>query len=117
MTTDFDEIMKLLARYERPDGSIGPRFVRHGRQRRWSFDDAIALLDRKLGNLQPGWGGRKRKRKEGKAPLPNPSPPERGRGLGSAFSFFDDAVGELPVDLAVDVDRALRRRASGPARC
>ena len=62
MTTDFEQIMTLLARYERRDGSIGPRFVRHGRQQRWSFDDAIELLGRKLKNMEPGWGGKGKKR-------------------------------------------------------
>ena len=57
-TADFDEAMKLLARWDRPDGSIGPRFVRHGRQKRWSFEDAIALLAKRLRAMEPGWGGR-----------------------------------------------------------
>ena len=58
MTKDFDEAMKLLARWDRPDGTIGPRRVRHGRQKRWSFDEAIALLAKRLRAMEPGWGGR-----------------------------------------------------------
>lgn len=48
---DFDRAMKLLARYERRDGTIGPRRVRYGRMRRCSFEEAIAALDRKLRGL------------------------------------------------------------------
>lgn len=55
ITADFEEIMKLLARYQRRDGSIGPRIVRRGRQQRWAFDDAIALLAKRLDNLEPKW--------------------------------------------------------------
>jgi hypothetical protein len=66
MTRDFEEIMKLLARYERKDGSIGCRFVRHGRQRRWSFDDAITLLAQRLERMKPGWGRSNARRKKGK---------------------------------------------------
>jgi hypothetical protein len=47
-TEDFDEGMKLLARWTRPDGSIGPRFVRRGRMKSGSFEEAIALLEKKL---------------------------------------------------------------------
>jgi hypothetical protein len=48
MPKEFDRVLRLLARYDRKDGRIGPRAVAPGRERRWSFDDAIALLDRKL---------------------------------------------------------------------
>jgi hypothetical protein len=48
---EFDRAMKLLARWDRRDGRLGPREVGHGRQRRWTFDEAIALLDRKLRKL------------------------------------------------------------------
>jgi len=64
-TSDFDEAMKLLARWDRPDGSIGPRFVRHGRQKRWSFEDAIALLAKKMRALEPGWGNQAPRRARG----------------------------------------------------
>lgn len=57
-TADFDETMKLLARWGRPDGTIGPRRVRHGWQKSWSFEDAIALLAKRLRAMEPGWGGR-----------------------------------------------------------
>lgn len=48
MPREFDRVMQLLARYDRKDGRIGLRSVGPGRERRWSFDEAIALLDRKL---------------------------------------------------------------------
>jgi hypothetical protein len=48
ITRDSDRQMLLLARYGRPDGTIGPRRVRHGRMRSMPFDEAIRLLDRKL---------------------------------------------------------------------
>ena len=47
-TRDFDEQMRLLARWQRRDGSLGPRQVRHGRMKRWTFERAIAELDRRL---------------------------------------------------------------------
>jgi hypothetical protein len=43
--------MKLLARWDRKGGRLGPREVRRGYQRRMSFDEAITLLERKLRNL------------------------------------------------------------------
>jgi transposase-like protein len=70
MTRDFDEQMKLLARWTRPDGSIGPRFVRHGRQRRWSFDDAIALLAKRLKAMEPRWGEARQRRTSQKRGAP-----------------------------------------------
>jgi hypothetical protein len=48
---EFDRAMKLLARWERRNGRLGRREVGHGRQRRWTFEEAIEALDRKLSNL------------------------------------------------------------------
>lgn len=48
MTKEFDRTLQLLARYRRPDGRIGLRETGRGRERRWSFDDAIHALDAKL---------------------------------------------------------------------
>lgn len=45
---EFDRVLRLLARYERKTGRIGLRERAPGREARWSFDDAIALLDKKL---------------------------------------------------------------------
>lgn len=48
MPKEFDRVMQLLARYRRPDGRVGLRQVARGRERRWSFEEAIAALDKKL---------------------------------------------------------------------
>jgi hypothetical protein len=40
--------MKLLGRWGRHGGGGGGREVGRGRERRWSFDEAIDALDRKL---------------------------------------------------------------------
>lgn len=48
MPREFDRVMTLLARYERKDGRIGIRERGPGREARWSFDDAIHALDKKL---------------------------------------------------------------------
>jgi hypothetical protein len=45
---EFERQMKLLERYERKHGGIGPRSVPHGAQQRWDFDDAIALFGKRL---------------------------------------------------------------------
>lgn len=45
---EFDRVMKLLARWDRRGDRPGFREVRHGRQRRMSFEEAILLLDKKL---------------------------------------------------------------------
>jgi hypothetical protein len=42
---EFDRVIRLLARYERRNGRIGPREVGPGHERRWTL---IAELDRKL---------------------------------------------------------------------
>lgn len=48
VTKEFERVMQLLARYRRPDGRIALRSVGAGREQRWSFDDAIRALDKKL---------------------------------------------------------------------
>jgi hypothetical protein len=45
---EFDRIMKLLARWDRKPRRVESRFKEGGRRQRWTFDEAIALLDRKL---------------------------------------------------------------------
>jgi hypothetical protein len=54
---EFDRVMQLLNRYDRRDGRIGLREVGDGRHKRWSFDDAIEALDKKLRalGLRNGW--------------------------------------------------------------
>ena len=45
---EFDRIMKLLARWDRQPRNVDSRFKPGGRRQRWTFDEAIALLDRKM---------------------------------------------------------------------
>lgn len=45
---EFDRALKLLQRWDRRHGKVGRRSVAHGRQQRWTFDEAMALLVRKL---------------------------------------------------------------------
>lgn len=45
---EFDRIMKLLARWDRKPRRPDSRFKEGGRRQRWTFDEAIVLLDRKL---------------------------------------------------------------------
>jgi len=45
---EFERVMKLLARFDRKDGRIARREVGHGRQQRWTFEEAIDALDKKL---------------------------------------------------------------------
>jgi hypothetical protein len=51
MAAEFERVMKLLARWDRRDGRVGPREVHHGRQRRWTFEEAMAALDKRLRSL------------------------------------------------------------------
>lgn len=48
MTEEFERVIKLLARWDRRNGGAGAREVRAGHQRRWTFDEAIEALDKKL---------------------------------------------------------------------
>ena len=43
---EFDRAMRLLERWDRGGGRLGRREVGHGRQRRWTFEEAIAALDK-----------------------------------------------------------------------
>ena len=45
---EFDRVMKLLARWDRKSRHPDTRFTPGGRRQRWSFDEAIVLLDKKL---------------------------------------------------------------------
>ena len=47
-TAEFERILKLLDRWDRRNGCIGPRAVAHGSLKRWTFDDAIEALEKKL---------------------------------------------------------------------
>ncbi|MBC7986324.1 MAG: hypothetical protein H7X93_06590 [Sphingomonadaceae bacterium] len=45
---EFDQAMKMLTRWDRRGGGIGPRAVSHGHRRRMSFDEAIEALAKRL---------------------------------------------------------------------
>jgi hypothetical protein len=70
MATEFERVMKLLDRYDRRGGRVGAREVRPGRERRWSFDESIEALDRKLRALGARHG------LEEVEPIPLPPPDE-----------------------------------------
>jgi len=48
---EFDRAMTLLARWDRRDGRLGPRQVGPCGQRVWTFEEAIAALDKKMRDL------------------------------------------------------------------
>lgn len=48
LVQEFDRVMKLLARWERRGGRIGPRRVSPERSRAWTADEALEALERKL---------------------------------------------------------------------
>lgn len=48
---EFDRQMKLLAQWRRPDGSLAPRRPGKAAARAWSFDEAIAILAKRLDAL------------------------------------------------------------------
>ncbi|HEV2747680.1 MAG TPA: hypothetical protein VGW34_10325 [Allosphingosinicella sp.] len=45
---EFERVMRVLARWDRKNGAVGPREWGHGRQKCWSFEEAIVALDSKL---------------------------------------------------------------------
>jgi len=126
VTRDFDEAMKLLARWERPDGSIGPRRVRPGRMRRWSFDEAIALLAKRLRAMEPGWGdraarGARQIRRGGALPIspfglslskPSPSPRPREKERPSTDSGRTGWICPTKSPSARSAPRPTARRSS-----
>jgi hypothetical protein len=59
MTEEFERVMKLLQRWDRKNGSAGPRPRPPGPSEVWTFDDAIGALERRLtalGFIKPGEG-------------------------------------------------------------
>jgi len=48
MAMSFDQCLKLLRQWKRRDGTLSARQVSRGHLKRWSFDDAIRALDKKL---------------------------------------------------------------------
>jgi hypothetical protein len=64
---EFERVMKLLARWDRKDGTIGPRPRPPSPSEVWTFDEAIVALEKRLtalGFIKPGEG---------------PDPPEGGK--------------------------------------
>lgn len=51
MAQEFERVMKLLARWDRRGGRIGAREARPAPERRWTFEEAIAALDKRLRSL------------------------------------------------------------------
>ena len=49
---EFERQMKLLAQWRRRDGSLGPRAHARETLKRWSFDEAIAALEKRLRALR-----------------------------------------------------------------
>ena len=48
---EFDRAIKVLKRWDRRQGPPDSRAVGKGRQKRWHFDEALALLEKKLRNM------------------------------------------------------------------
>jgi hypothetical protein len=51
LTTEFERVMKLLARWDRRSGPAGPRPRSPVESQAWTFDEAIAALDKRLRSL------------------------------------------------------------------
>ena len=45
---DFERTLKLLDRYRRPGGTIAPRTYSRAHLKRWSFAEALAVLEKRL---------------------------------------------------------------------
>jgi uncharacterized protein (DUF433 family) len=48
---EFERTMRLLARWDRGGGRLGPRTVAPGRRRVWTFDEAIKALGKRMRDL------------------------------------------------------------------
>jgi hypothetical protein len=48
---EFERVLRLLQRWDRRNGKVGPRTVAPGRRQSWTFEQAIAELDRYLAAL------------------------------------------------------------------
>jgi hypothetical protein len=48
---EFERVLKLLQRWDRRNGKVGPRTIAPGRRQRWTFEQAIEELDRYLAAL------------------------------------------------------------------
>jgi hypothetical protein len=59
MAQEFERVMKLLQRWDRKGGGVGPRPRPPVAAEAWTFDDAIAALEKRLtalGFIKPGEG-------------------------------------------------------------
>jgi hypothetical protein len=59
MTQEFERVMKLLQRWDRKNGTAGPRPRPPAPSEVWTFDDAISALEKRLtalGFIKPGDG-------------------------------------------------------------
>jgi hypothetical protein len=59
MTQEFERVMKLLARWDRRGGGVGLRPRQAIESQAWTFDEAIAALEKRLaalGFIKPGEG-------------------------------------------------------------
>lgn len=79
ITREFDRVLRLLARYERRGGRIDLRSVGQGRERRWSFDEAIDALDAKLRALGVRRGLLPRSEPDQASPQPGEESSSSGR--------------------------------------
>lgn len=89
VSAEFERVSKLLAQWKRADGRVATRSVSHGRQARWSFDDTMELLDKKLTALgyrvDEGDGEGEENRSDPHPPTATrrvPPSPETGEGQG-----------------------------------
>lgn len=48
VATEFERVLKLLERWDRRGGRVGPRTVAPGRRQGWTFDEAIDALAKRL---------------------------------------------------------------------
>jgi hypothetical protein len=51
LASEFERVMKLLARWDRRGGSAGPRTRTPSESQAWTFEEAISALDKRLRSL------------------------------------------------------------------
>jgi hypothetical protein len=78
---EFERQMKLLSQWRRRDGSLGPRAHSRETLSRWSFDEAMKALEKRLKALGIPVSGEAEERKDADGPLPH-SPEANKDGEG-----------------------------------